>query len=58
MGQGIIYLESAIGKPMKFTTRIVDKARVFGHVQGTIQVLFGKECVFVFMTTVLVSLAN
>lgn len=43
MGCGVIYLEGAVNKPMKFTTRIVDKARVYGHIQGTIQMYFGGD---------------
>jgi hypothetical protein len=43
MGCGVIYLEGSVNKPMKFTTRIVDKARVYGHIQGTVQIFFGND---------------
>lgn len=39
-GVGIIYLQHAIDKTIEFRTRIVDKARIYGYIEGTISVEF------------------
>lgn len=39
-GQGVIYLEHAMNGAMDFRTRIVDKSRIYGYVEGTISVEF------------------
>lgn len=41
-GVGIIYLQHAIDKTIEFRTRLVDKARIYGYIEGTISVEFGE----------------
>lgn len=41
-GQGIIYLEHALESMVDFKTRIVDKGRVVGHVEGKIGIEFSE----------------
>lgn len=42
LGQGVILLDDAIEKTTTFKTRIVDKSRVFGFVEGTVSVEFSE----------------